>query len=97
MGGLSEDLEDVQCSQEIADRQDLVDVVNKEIRLLYPICYDTYDLCELYYSNMLTAFNVAMFKTICSHFELPVKSRDKKKVLIDKLSEMIKEGGCISH
>ena len=96
--GLSEDLEeDVQCLQEIVDRQDLVDVVNKDIRLSHPICYDTYDLCERYCSNTLQAFNVAMLKTICSHFELPIKSKDKKKVLVDKLSEMIKECSCVSH
>ena len=37
--------EDVQCVQENSKRQDLVDKVNEEIKVSYPICYDTYDLC----------------------------------------------------
>ena len=74
--------EDVQCLQENSDRQDLVDMVNGEINVSHPICYDTYDLCERYHSNTLKEFNVAMLKTICSYFEIPVKSRGKKQVLI---------------
>ena len=73
---------DVQCLQENSDRQDLVDMVNGEINVSHPICYDTYDLCERYHSNTLKEFNVAMLKTIYSYFEIPVKSRDKKQVLI---------------
>ena len=55
------------------------------------------DLCERYHSNTLQEFSVAMLKMICGHFEIPVKSRDQKKVLIDKLSEMISECECASH
>ena len=33
--------EDVQCVQENSERQDLVDKVNKEIKVSHPICYDT--------------------------------------------------------
>ena len=44
--GISLDEEkDVQCVQENSKRQDLVDKVNEEIKVSYPICYDTYDLC----------------------------------------------------
>ena len=89
--------EDVQCLQENFDRQDLVDMVNEEINVSHPICYDTYDLCERYLNNTLKEFNMAMLKTICSYFEIPVKSRDKKQVLIDKLSDMIRECECVSH
>ena len=92
-----DDEEDVECLKETADRQDLVDMVNSEINVSHPICYDTYDLCECYHSNTLQEFNVAMLKTICIHFEIHVKSRDKKKVLIDKLSDMIRECECVTH
>lgn len=96
--GLSADQEeDVQCFQENSDRQDLVDMVNREINVSHPICYDTFDLCERYHSNTLQKFNVAMLKTICSYFEIPVKSRDKKKDLVDKLTDMICECECVSH
>ncbi|XP_028417994.1 uncharacterized protein LOC114542718 [Dendronephthya gigantea] len=88
--------EDVECLQEHSNRQDLVDLVNGEINVSHPICYDTYDLCERYLSNTLKEFNVSMLKTICGYFEIPVKSRDKKQVLIDKLSDMIQECECVS-
>ena len=89
--------EDVQCLQENSDRHDLLDMVNGEINVSHPICYDTYDLCERYQSNTLKEFNVAMLKAICNYLEIPVKSRDKKQVLIDKLEDMISECECVSH
>ena len=33
--------EDIQCVQKNSERQDLVDKVNKEIKVSHPICYDT--------------------------------------------------------
>ena len=63
--------------QENSERQDLVDKVNKEIKVSHPICYDTYDLCERYHSNTLQKFNVVLLRAICSHFEIPVKLREK--------------------
>ena len=89
--------EDVQCLQENSDRHDLLDMVNREINVAHPICYDTYDLCERYQSNTLKEFNVAMLKAICNYFEIPVKSRDRKQVLLDKLADMISECECVSH
>ena len=60
-------------------RQDLVDKVNEEINVSHPIFYDTYDLCERYHSNTLQKFNLVLLRAIYSHFEIPVKLRDKKK------------------
>ena len=89
--------EDVQCVQEDSERQDLVDKVNKEIKVSHPICYDTYNLCERYHSNTLQKFNVVLLRAICSDFEIPVKLRDKKKILIDKLSDVISDCQCVSQ
>ena len=90
--GLSvEQEEDVQCLQEISDRQELAETTNREINVSHPICYDAYDLCERYHNNTFQEFNVALLKTICNHLEIPVKSRDRKKILIDRLSNMISE------
>ena len=98
MVGISPDQEeDAECLQDEANRQDLIEKVNTQLNVLHPICYDKFDLCERYHSNTLQEFSVAMLKIICSHFEIPVKSRDKKKVLIDKLSEMISGSECVSH
>jgi len=98
MVGISPDQEeDAECLQDEANRQDLIEKVSTQLNILHPICYDKFDLCERYHSNTLQEFSVAMLKIICSHFEIPVKSRDKKKVLIDKLSEMISGSECVSH
>lgn len=94
--GLSLDQEeDVQCLQEDSERQELMDMLNQEINVNHPICYDTYDLCERYHSKTLKNFDVAMLKTICSYFEISFKSKDKKQVLIDKISDMINDCECV--
>ena len=73
--GLSEEQEkDVQCLQAISDRQELAEMINREISVSHPICYDAYDLCERYHNNKFQEFNIALLKTICNHFEIPVKS-----------------------
>ena len=98
MVGISPDQEeDAECLQENANRQDLTEKVNTQLNVSHPICYDKFDLCERYHSNMLQEFRVAVLKIICGHFEIPVKLRDKKKVLKDKPSEMISECECVSH
>lgn len=98
MVGISPDQEkDAECLQEDANRQDLIEKVNTQLNVSHPICYDKFDLCELYHSNTLQEFSVAMLKIICGHFEIPFKSRDKKRMLIDKLSEMIRKCECVSH
>ena len=56
--------EDVQCVQENSERQDLVDKVNKEIKVSHPIYYDAYDLCERYHRNTLQKFNVVLLRAI---------------------------------
>ncbi|RMX45685.1 hypothetical protein pdam_00019979 [Pocillopora damicornis] len=42
-------------------------------------------------------FNVVLLRAICSHFEIPVKLRDKKQILIDKLSDVISDCQCVSQ
>ena len=69
--------EDIQCVQENSERQDLIDKVKKEIKVSHPICYDTQHLCERYHNSTLQKFNVVLLRAICSHFEIPVKLRDK--------------------
>ena len=89
--------EDVQCVQENSERQDLVDKVNKEIKVSHPIYYDAYDLCERYHRNTLQKFNVVLLRAIYSHFEIPVKLGDKKQIFIDKLSDVITDCKCVSQ
>ena len=56
------------------------------------ITFDVYDLCGYYHQKKLSAFNVQMLKNILSHLEVPFKSKDKKSILIGKLTEVI--GAC---
>ena len=96
--GISLDKEgDVQCVQENSERQDLVDKVNKEIKVSHPIYYDAYDLCERYHRNTLQKFNVVLLRAIYSHFEIPVKLGDKIQIFIDKLSDVITDCQCVSQ
>ena len=58
--------------------------------------YDVYDLCQYYKNDKLRLFNVSILKSICEHFEIPFKSRDRKSDLIFKVGEMISECQCCS-
>ena len=40
------------------------------------------------------SLNVEMLKSICSHFEISFKSRDRKHQLIEKLAAMIAKCSC---
>ena len=90
-------LEEVQCLVEDSERQQLMEKLNVEIGLQHPITYDVYDLCDYYRQDKLTAFNVAMLKSICSHLEVPYKSKDKKSVLVSKLKQVISECQCANE
>ena len=45
-----------------------------------------------YHSNKLSSFNVSLSKDMCWYFEIPYKSRDLKRDLLAKVSELVK--GC---
>ena len=66
-------------------------------KCVIPWVLNTYDLCECYHSNTLQKFIVVLLRAICSHFEIPVKLRDKRQILIDKLSDVISDCQCVSQ
>ena len=70
------------------------EVVLGKIGLTHPILYDIYDLCTFARQEKLPAFKVKMLREICTHFDLPFRSRDTKAVLVSKLKEMISECSC---
>ena len=39
----------------------------------------------------LSSFNVSMLKDICRYFEIPYKTRDLKRDILAKVSELVKE------
>ena len=90
-------MEDVDDSEvEIEERVCQVNNVLDQIGIQHPIIYDVYDLCQYYKNDKLRLFNVGMLKSICEHFEIPFKSRDRKSDLIFKVGEMITECQCCS-
>jgi hypothetical protein len=96
--GLSpENEEDIECIEEHADRQELLDLVNNEIKVAHPIYYDVYDLCECYRTDTLSKFSKTVLKSICLHFEIPFKSADLKKTLVAKIAEMVSECECVAN
>ena len=90
---------DDKSDEELIDESEVnhmtaVGSVVTEIGLTHPIVYDIYDLCDYVKKEKLNHFTVSVLKEICTFFELPVKSRDSKAVLMSKIKEMIHERQC---
>lgn len=79
-----------------ADRQYLIEEVTQELRPQHPLSYDAFNLCKCAKENKLSQFNVSMLKQILRHFEIPFKSRDKKRDLIEQLMSFLQECDCRS-
>ena len=62
--------------------------------LKHPIIFDVYNLCQYHHGNKLSSFNVSMLKDMYRYFEIPYKSRDLKRDLLAKVSELVKECEC---
>jgi len=92
LGMSFERAEDVECLVEDTERQELLEEIADHVGLKHPVTFDVYDLCEYYHQGKLSAFNVQMLKNILSHLEVPFKSKDKKSILLSKLSVVI--GAC---
>ena len=85
---------DLLLEDEEADRQQLVEEVVNELRPQHPLSDDAFNLCECAREHKLNKFNVSMLKEILRHFEIPFKSKDKKKELIEQLRLFIEECEC---
>ena len=66
----------------------------ENLGLKHPIIFDVCNLCQYYHSNKLSSFNVRMLKDMCGYFEIPYESRDLKRDLLAKVSELVKECEC---
>ena len=58
------------------------------------IFYDAYNLCNLYKRKKTASFNVEMIKTLCKHLGIAFKSKDRKQVLVHKLTLIVEECSC---
>ena len=68
--------------------------VYENLSVQHPIYYDAYNLCDLHRKKKIVSFNVEMLKTLCKHFGIVFKSKDRKQVLVDKLTSMLEECSC---
>ena len=87
---------DCDDAEENEKRADLINLISNELNVTHPIYYDVYDLCELHKQDKLSGFKVPMLKEICSHFELRLKSKDKKQDLINTITNMLDKCPCCS-
>ena len=79
---------------EVGEQRHAVEEVIENLGLKHPIIFDVYNLCEYYQGNKLSSFNVSMLKDMCGYFEIPHRSRDLKRDLLAKVSELVKECEC---
>ena len=86
--------EEVDEDDEVGEQRHAVEEVIENLGLKHPIIFDVYNLCQYYHSNKLPSFNVSMLKDMCGFFEIPYKSRDLKRDLLAKVSELVKECEC---
>ena len=91
------DQRDLLQEDEEFERQNLVAEIAEELRPQHPLSYDAFNLCVCAKEDQLSQFNVAMLKEILRQFEIPFKSRERKRDLIDKLSSFIRECTCFSQ
>lgn len=68
--------------------------VYENLSVQHPIYYDAYNLCDLHKRKRIASFNVEMLKILCKHFGISFKSKDRKQVLVDKLTLMLEECSC---
>ena len=87
-----------------AERQQLMAHISNELRPLHPLSYDAFNLCECARdksgscsSLKASLFNVSLLKEILRFFEIPFKSRDRKKDLIEQLMSFIQECQCFNE
>ena len=63
--------------------------VYKNLLAQRPIYYDAYNLCDLHKRKVISSFNVEMLKSLCKPFGITFKAKDRKRVLVDKLTLML--------
>ena len=86
--------EEIDEGDKVGQQRRAVEEVIENLGLKHQIIFDVYNLCQYYHSNKLPSFNVSMLKHMCGYFKIPYKSRDLKRDLLAKVSELVKECEC---
>ena len=90
----SEEVGEGDEGEKVGEQRHAVEEVIENWGLKHPIIFDVYNLCQYYHDNKLSSFNVSMLKDMCGYFEIPYKSRDLKRDLLAKVSELENECEC---
>ena len=64
---------DIEESQDVEDEEafrKLRSEILQEVALRHPICYDSYNICELLADSKLSRFAIQMLQDICEHFDI---------------------------
>ena len=64
---------DIQESQNVEDKEafrKLRSEILQEVALRHPICYASYNICELILDSKLSKFAIQMLQDICGHFDI---------------------------
>ena len=89
-----DDIEEYACEKDDEQLIKITQSVLDKIGVTHPITFDVHNLCKMTHEHKVSTFRVKMLKEICSHFELPYKSRDNKGALVAKVEEMIHGCNC---
>ena len=66
---------DIEESQNVEDEEafrKLRSEILQEVALRHPICYDSYNICELLADSKLSRFAIQMLQDISEHFDIPI-------------------------
>ena len=90
------DNEDVEAEVNEAAFQELSDYVMANILPTHPICYDSFNLCQLMSKSKLSTLAVKLLKEICDHYGIATEDiTSRRKVpYIERLEGFLKQCDC---
>ena len=90
------DDEDVEAEVNEAAFQELSDYVMANILPTHPICYDSFNLCQLMSKSKLSTLAVKLLKEICDHYSIATEDiTSRRKVpYIERLEGFLKQCDC---
>ena len=90
------DIEENQNKEDEEALSKLRSEIPQEVALRHPICYDSYNICELIADSKLSKFAIQMLQNICEHFDIPTADiKVKRKApYIERLISFGKKCTC---
>ena len=73
---------DIEKKQKVENEEAISDLRSKilqEVALTHPICYDSYNICELISDSKLSKFAIEMLQNICEHFDILIPDIEMKR------------------